>query len=81
MRKEFLELVNNKVDMLAEDHIGIWKERYIGKTMEHIEYDLRLAHDMSGEINYVEEELGYEMSNKELKYFLEAFIEAVIRNI
>lgn len=50
---------------MAQSHIDCWKERYQGMSKKKVEFDLRMNHDDSLEIDRVKEDLGRELTHEE----------------
>lgn len=80
MRRDFKEFIDEEIDNMAENHIELWAERYARQTLENIEYDLRVNHDISCEIEFAEDMLGRELSDEEYDELEDEFIKAVLRN-
>lgn len=76
-----LDFIDGEIDNISENHINAWQNRYISKDLEDIEFDLRVNHDLSIEIEIVEEALGRCLTSDEYSYFEDKFIKAVLRNI
>lgn len=73
-------LNDNLVDM-AEEHFDCWKDRYAFKKMDTIEFDLRVNHDDSLEIELVEDGIGRKLKDEERDQVSELFINAVLKYI
>lgn len=78
VREEVIEFWEKNVEDSALSHISAYKDRYYGKSLSQIEFDLDVNHDMSLEYEYVEEELNIELTSNELKYIAASFNKAVL---
>lgn len=80
--KDFTSLVNNEyLTNMAESHIECWKDRYFRKSKKDIRFDLEVNHDISLEIEIVEQDLGRELTDKERRTVESKFINAVVKRI
>lgn len=80
-REEVISCINDNIEGLAESHVDSWKERYFGKDREDISYDLTVNHDISLELESIEDELGYSLNDYENQYLCDTFEEAVLNEI
>lgn len=80
-REEVISCIDENIEGLAESHVDSWKERYFGKDREDISYDLTVNHDISLELESIEDELGYSLNDYENQYLCDAFEEAVLNEI
>lgn len=78
--KDYLTKEHTKAGM-AESHLSCWWDRYQGKTKGEIEYDLKVNHDESCEIDNTENEIGRKLTDDESTEVNQIFIEAIISEI
>lgn len=78
-KRAFNKLLTEQfVKDLAESHLDAWKDRYFLKSRSAMKFDLEVNHDDSLEIEYVEEQLGRELTDKERGIVSKKFIRAVL---
>ena len=74
-------LTDTYLSEMAESHIECWKDRYFRKSKKDIRFDLEVNHDISLEIEIVEQDLGRELTDKERRTVESKFINAVVKRI
>ena len=77
IRPEIIKYMDDNVEDMATSHLECWKDRYWGKSVESVEYDLNF-HDPSLETEEVEESLDLELDDYEYKYVVALFDKTVI---
>ena len=79
--EDLREFLQNNLEGMAESHIECWEERYAFKKIETIEYDLRVNHDDSLEIEKAETGISRHLTNEEMQQISELFILEVLKEL
>ena len=80
-RDEVIDCIDECIDDLAESHLEVWENRYTRKTKGEVIFDLDVNHDISLEVEDVEDSLGFKLNEFEYKYLCEMFKEAVLEEL
>lgn len=78
VREEVISFWQETLEDSAIGHISVNKDRYYGKSISEIEYDLDVNYDISGEYEFVEENLNIELTDNERIYVSSTFIKQVL---
>ena len=78
IRKEIINYFNEHGEDMAIGHIDAWKNEYWGRSLEQIEYHLDVNYDMSGELEFIEERLGINLTDVEAIYVERKFMKEVM---
>ena len=80
-RDEVIDTIDEMVEDLAESHLACWEDRYKRQTKGRVIFDLDVNHDISLEVESVEDSLGFKINEFEHKYLCETFKEAVLEEL
>lgn len=79
IRQEVKEYMNENKNKMAFSHLECWfTEKYQGESKSRCLELVKKEHDNSLEIEEVEEETGLELTDREKKYVVNKFAEAII---
>lgn len=78
VREEVISFWTNDLEDIALSHISAYKDRYYGKSLSQIEFDLDVNYDISSEYEYVEEQLNIKLTDNECIYVSSTFIKQVL---
>ena len=80
INEDFRNLVTKEyIHESADNHVDCWKDRYYKKSLADIKLDLYSEHDISLEIERVEEDLKRKINSKEFDFVFNSFNKEVIR--
>lgn len=78
IKNDLINFLDEHLEDMAENNIECWKDRYYRYSKGDLEFDLRVNADNSSEVEYVEDELGRKLSDKERDYVIEEFIQKTV---
>ena len=77
-KDDLKEVLEEGIEGMVESHCEAWKERYYRKSVDDISFDLNVNHDVSLELEYVEEQLGRKLEDGEPEIVEQYFNESVL---
>jgi len=81
-RRQFEDFLQREDDYFSEGHLSCWfAKMYLGKDISEVRFQLETQHDNSLEIENCENEIGRELTDKEISKLEKRFYKAVYKAI
>lgn len=79
-KADFTRYLKRHLDDMVEDHLEVWKDRYYRMSAEDVYWELCNNYDFSADLDYVQDQLGRELSRDEQEYFMSKFERTAKKN-
>ena len=73
IKKDLSRFVRNNIESIVENHLECWQQRYYRMRLSDIINDLGINYDYSGDLEYVSEEIGRDLTLDEQCYYMRMF--------
>lgn len=73
IKKDLSRFIKENIEYMVESHLDIWKDRYYRMRLSDIINELGINFDYSGDLEYVSEAIGREITLDEQCYYIKMF--------